>query len=336
MPIPDKAERSLSTSYDPPRTDLEKRLTQIWESVLDRERIGIHDNFFELGGHSIKAIRMVSKIQTELGIEIRLQDIFTAPSIAELAAKAEKSSAIKLSPIEPLPEQPYYDVSNAQKRLWLIDQMIENSVVNNMHAAYLLEGDLNIGAIQKAMKAIVNRHEAFRTVFISIEGEPKQKILDDVEFYLEYTDLTNEKDPKARAVACYREVADTPFNLEKGPLMRAILLKISESGYIMIFNIHHIIFDGWTHNIMMDELSRLYKAYCNGDDHNLPSLRIHYKDYSAWINNLLAGDAIKPHREYWLNKFSGDLPVLDFPLDYPRPSVQSLKGSTQNFRLTRN
>ncbi|MBF0450304.1 MAG: amino acid adenylation domain-containing protein [Candidatus Magnetomorum sp.] len=343
LPIPDKSERSLSSSYEPPRTNLEKDLAQIWEDVLDRKRIGIHDNFFELGGHSIKVIHMVSKIHTKLGISVKLQDIFRSPTIAELTDKIKLTSATFLQPIQPLAQQTYYELSSTQKGFWLIDQMDKDGIANNMHGAFLFEGEIDADAFEKAIKNVTVRHESFRTVFITVNGEPKQKILDESDFFLEKMDLSNEKNPEKKAYEYYMKEADSPFDLEKGPLFRMTLLKLNTikqsnnqvSKHVLFFNINHIIYDGWTEEIIFKEISNMYSAYQQGKNLELPPLRIHYKDYAAWINQLETSDAMKPHQEYWLSKLSDNLPVLDFPLDFPRPEVQRFKGKYAKFSVDR-
>jgi len=344
LPVPEISER-LSAEYTGPRNEMEKNFVRVWEDVLERSSVGIHDNFFELGGQSIKAIRLVSKLQTELGISVKLQDIFKTPTIAELADKNRLSADAVLPPIQPLAEQAYYELSSTQKGLWLIDQMDKDGVANNMHGVFLLEGDLDADAFEEAVKRVAARHESFRTVFVTVKGEPRQKILDESGFHLEKNDLSNEKYPEEQAYAYYMKEADTPFDLEKGPLLRMKLLKLNNpnpvssfpvSKYVLIFNIHHIIYDGWTDEIMFKEISEMYSAYRQGEDSELPLLRIHYKDYAAWMNHLETSDAMDQHREYWRNKLSGDLPAPRFPLDFPRPEIQRFKGRYAAFSIDRN
>jgi glutamate-1-semialdehyde-2,1-aminomutase len=336
LPDPDKTD--IKTVYEAPRNEMEKKVGKIWENVLSQEKIGIHDNFFDLGGHSIKAMHVISKIHTELKAELKLEDIFIAPTIAKLAVRLKTDATTPLTPIEVLPPQPYYEVSNAQKRLWLVEQMVDNPIVYNMHVAYLLSGEVNVVSLQKALETIVFRHESLRTIFTVVVGELKQKILQNIDFKLDIVDLTNVDDPEEQARQYYRQEAGTPFDLQTGPLFRAQLLKLSWSvdegkRYVLIINAHHIIFDGWSTDILFREISELYQSYCRNQTPALLPLRIQYKDYATWLNKLLASEAIKPHRDYWLGQFSGELPILNFPLDYPRPEVQRFHGKMLWFSI---
>ncbi|KPA18699.1 thioester reductase [Candidatus Magnetomorum sp. HK-1] len=336
LPVPEISER-LSSEYTAPRNEMEKDFVRIWEDVLKRTSVGIHDNFFELGGNSINAIRLISKLQTELGITVKIQDIFKTPTIAELTNKSRLISTLALPPIQSLPEQSYYDLSSTQKGFWLIDQMDKDGVANNMHVVFLFEGEINANAFEKAVKKLTERHESLRTVFITVKGEPKQIILNKSGFYLEKIDLSNEIDPDKQVYKYYMKDADTPFDLEKGPLFRMKLLKLNHNAkrYALIFNIHHIIYDGWTDEIMFKEISERYNAYQEEKTFNIQPLKIQYKDYAAWMNHLENSDTIKSHRKYWLNKLSSDLPVLNFPLDFPRPDIKRFKGKYITFSIDR-
>ncbi len=226
-----------------------------------------------------------------------------------------------------------YPLSHAQRRLWILDQIEERNIAYNMPGAFLLKGHINQEAFENAFSELILRHESLRTSFVTEDGEPRQKILDISAPVVCFTDLTSETRSEEKARELAREHAITPFDLEKAPLVRVSLLALSKTKHVMLFNMHHIISDGWSVGILVRELCFLYNALREGEKNPLSPLRIHYKDYAAWQNRLLESEAIEPHRNYWLEKLSGEMPVLNLPTDYPRPSVQTFNGKTLSFSL---
>jgi amino acid adenylation domain-containing protein/non-ribosomal peptide synthase protein (TIGR01720 family) len=333
LPEPERQWSDLRKEYKEPRSELETQLAMIWQDVLGMERIGIHDNFFESGGHSLKAIRLISKIHKELGIEVSLREVFSSPTVAELAAIAAQKESSAFMNITPAVEQGLYDLSHAQRRLWAIDHMEKDLIAYNIHGAYLLKGDVNGGALSLAFKRLIERHESLRTVFIMSDGQPKQRIHHDTDFVLEEIDISKETRREALAKKYSKEEATTPFDLERGPLLRVKLLKLERGRYLLLFTMHHIIGDGWSIGVLERELVGFYNAYALGEEKALPPLRIQYKDFAAWQNFLLESESAEKHRRYWHRKLSGELPVLSLPTDYSRPSVQTFNGRTMSFGL---
>ncbi len=330
--LPDPRQTGLKpdTEHISPRNELEQKLADIWQEILQVQHIGIDDNFFDLGGHSLKATRIVSKIHKEMGIEIRLRDMFTFPTIAGLSEIIRQKDSSTLIQIAPIPQAEYYALSHSQRRLWILDQMEGGFVAYNMPSAYRINGGLDISAFQKAVHALVVRHESLRTVFVVIDGEPKQHICDNIGNIFEIiTDPSND----------HKEVVDeavTPFDLSEGPLFRVKLLRITENEHILMLNMHHIIGDAWSSDVLSKDLLMLYQAYAAGHEPRLPNLKIQYKDYAAWQNALLASDQVKESVAYWKSKLSGELPVLQLPIDLPRPPVQTYNGKTFHFMLNEN
>ncbi len=225
-----------------------------------------------------------------------------------------------------------YPLSHAQRRLWILSQF-DGTVAYNLPGALLLEGILDQEAAERTFAELVRRHESLRTVFVADDEEPRQKIGDGKTFHLCFTDLTRESRPEDRAEELAHEDAITPFDLEKGPLIRGSVLKIAEDRNMMIFNMHHIISDGWSMGVLVREFCSLYRAFSRGEKSPLPRLRIQYKDYAAWQNQFLESEKIEPHRDYWLGKLSGKMPVLNLPGDFTRPSVQTFNGDRFSFIL---
>jgi amino acid adenylation domain-containing protein len=234
--------------------------------------------------------------------------------------------------IPTIPNQPYYEVSNAQRRLWILDQYEEKQSAYNIPCAFLLRGNLNVIALEKAFESLIKRHEILRTTFQLIGGELKQIIdfdglggfkwtyLDAVKSNLDIKDLIHEE-------------ASTSFDLIKGPLLRARLCKINVDEYVLLFTIHHIISDGWSMDVIVREFTSLYNCEVDNQPSQMPELTIQYKEYAAWHNKLLEEEDILKHRDYWLQQLAGDLTVLNLPTDFTRPPVKTFNGGTIGYTL---
>jgi len=326
--------KEVSTSYAPPENEYQEKLAAIWKEIMQRDSIGIDDNYFELGGHSLLAMQILSRIHKEFETEIMLQEFLNNPNIRALSDVISKKSITDYADIEALPEQPHYELSHSQKRLWILDKLEENFIAYNLSAGYIFEGEFDVPAFQRAVQKVSERHESLRTTFIEIDGEPRQKIHQEmVMMKTSEVSKTSEVCQKSgvgdqfydlsSVISYAKEESQRPFDLENGPLFRVNILKISENRHIVLLNIHHIIFDGWSFGILANEI---LEGMLN-PDLKIPGLNIQYKDYAAWHNRLLTDDSIKAHKEYWHSKLGGELPVLNLPLDYPRKPVQTYNGN---------
>ncbi len=320
LPEPD-ARMNTETLYEAPRNKLEEELAAIWKGVLKVDTIGIHDNFFELGGHSLKATTLAFKISKELNVELPLSEIFSSPTIKELAEYIKDAGESGYSSIAPVEEKEYYPVSSAQKRLYLINLMEGKNTSYNMPAAIEILGCLDKVRLEESFKKLIERHESLRTTFEFMDGQPVQKIHPQADFQMDYWELEAADIPQK-----IKEFV-TPFDFTKAPLIRAGLIKVSESRHILIYDMHHIISDGISMNIIIREFISLYTGK------QLPELRVQYKDFSAWQNRRLETDPLKKQEQYWLEVFTGEIPLLNMPTDYPRPSVQSFEGNSLDFEL---
>jgi amino acid adenylation domain-containing protein len=314
-----------------PETDGERTLAAIWSSILGVDRVGRHDNFFNLGGHSLKATQVVSRIQKELGLTISLREVFNNPTIAEFAPLLDNRSSTGSSSISRIPDAERYPVSHAQRRLWILHQMEPQSAAYNMPSAVVLEGKLDRVAFERALAFIVLRHESLRTVLLNDDGEPRQHIRPNVRPALVFVDLRPDPNPILRARHLAEKEALRPFDLAQGPLFRLSLLQVADERHIFLATLHHIISDDWSGVLLMRQLACSYSAYVQGSEPDLEPLRIHYRDYCSWQNTLLLGESAKPHREYWHRQLAGDLPILEMPLDRPRPAQKSFKGDRIRF-----
>jgi len=317
----------LSTSYVAPQNEIEQTLAYIWQGFLGFEQIGIHDDFFELGGDSLKAVALIAKIHKELNLSLTLSKFFNLPTIKELAEyEYEHRSGINESieengylSIEKTEEKEFYVLSPAQKRVYVLQQMEPQSIVYNMPEAVLIEGHFDKEKMASAFRGLIKRHESLRTAFEVIEENPAQKIYTDVEFEIEYDNgsLWSLEISPARIVQHFIR----PFHLSHPPLLRVGFIKMAEKEHVLIADMHHIISDGFSLRILINEFISLYRGK------TLPELKLQYKDFSQWLNKRLVSGEIKKQEDYWLREFKREIPVLKMPTDYKRPLIQNFEGN---------
>jgi amino acid adenylation domain-containing protein len=313
--------------YEAPRNNLEEKLLFLWNSVLGIKNIGINDNFFELGGHSLKATILSSRIHKEIQAEVPLSEIFKAPTIKGISEYIKEAKKSIYTSIDKVEEKEYYKASPAQKRMYMLQEFDLKSTKYNMPAILEVTGELNKEMLEEAFNKLIKRHGSLRTQFDLIHGEISQIIKNEIEFKVEYAKINDENDPKDT-----REVIEKfvrAFNLNAAPLLRVGLIEIHPKKHILMFDMHHIISDGVSMGILINEFSKLY----SGEE--LMPLRVQYKDYSTWQNKLLASEEMKKQEEYWTSKFKGEIPILNMPCDYARPTLQSFEGDRIGFSLDR-
>ncbi|MCP5051336.1 MAG: AMP-binding protein [bacterium] len=340
----------LQTHYTPPRNPIEKTLTAIWQEILQQEKISITDNFFDLGGYSLKATQVVSRVHKELSVEITLRDLFNSLTIADLAVLIKGKQTADYTGIPAVEKREYYDLSHTQTQLWLSNQFENAGTGYNMPSAFTFEGELDILALNEAFRALIHRHEILRTGFITIEGVPKQKVYDSVDFSIRESSPGSQNhaphaphdphDPRDPEILVTRH-ATMVFDLTRPPLMDVKLLEFpgegsAATGYILLLNMHHIISDAWSFQVFLGELTTLYHAFLKGESLLLPPLGVQYKDYTAWQNDLLESDKIKISKDYWHRKLSGKLPGTGLPTDFTRPAEKTFDGLYIDCSLNRD
>jgi len=321
LPFPDET-IVLKKEYTAASTITELKLIDLWKQVLNVKHLGVTDNFFDLGGHSLRTMTLVSLIHKHLRVEVSLDIIFACPTIRELAKYIDKHVDSKFESINVADKQDYYALSSAQKRIYILHQMNKLDISYNIPGAIEVKGNLDISRLENALRLLIQRHESLRTSFKVINGEPVQVINSDVEFELNYNPL-----PRKEYSSTMFEDFVKPFDLEKAPLIRANLLKIAEEHYMFFIDIHHIVSDGVSTDILFKELGLLYEGKALNDS------RLQYKDYAVWQNSLLSSHKMKEQERYWLENLNGELPVLNLPTDYPRPAIRSTVGEKYNFTL---
>ncbi|MBP7653109.1 amino acid adenylation domain-containing protein, partial [Candidatus Dependentiae bacterium] len=249
----------------------------------------------------------------------------------------KKSDEIEYESISLCENKEYYELSNAQRRFWILSQFEGQNIAYNIPALIEINGNFYADYMRNAVYELIDRHEILRTVFVTINGEPKQKIVDKeklkFENYFEYEDISKTDNSESLILNYQFSIINSQFNLETGPLMKIKILKTAADKYLLLFNMHHIISDGWSMNVMMKEIMELYESRIENREPILAAMKLQYKDYAAWQNELLRTEKIGKVREYWLNKFSGDIPSLQIPADYNRPEVKTYNGKTLSFSI---
>lgn len=322
--LPEPAADGPGNSYAAPRGALEKELIRLWSEVLNAEpgNIGIDDNFFEIGGHSLRATILISKIYKAFDIMISLQDMFKNPTIRGTAAYIKNNTKDSCSAIPQAAKKEYYPLSSAQKRLYAVHQLDPGAASYNLASPVILEGALSVDRLESVFQELINRHESLRTSFEVIEGEPRQRIPGNVPFAVKKYRMKEDE-----AVEFVREGFIRPFILSKAPLLRVGVINISENRNVMIIHLHHIIADGTSVGILQEEIMELYEGK------TLPPLRLQYKDYCLWQNSEEQKEIEKKQEQFWLKKFAGEIPKLNLPLDFSRPSLRSFEGSSKRFGM---
>ncbi|MFM8277521.1 MAG: condensation domain-containing protein, partial [Cyanobium sp.] len=331
LPAPE-ADAYATSDYAPPEGAVEETLAALWRELLGIERVGRHDDFFALGGHSLLAVQVISRLRSSLGVEVMLPELFARPVLAELAAGLAGASSAEAGLIEPAGRSQPLPLSFAQRRLWFLAQLEGPSATYNMPLAWRLAGELHPGALRAALDQLVARHEALRTTFIMIDGEPVQRIVPprEARFALIEQDMRERPSAEADLALWLEKEAAEPFDLEAGPLVRGRLLRLADREHALLLTLHHAIADGWSLGVMGRELSTLYAAYCYGEVDpvsSLPPLPIQYADYAVWERQWVTEERLQRQAAYWHSALAGAPVLLELPTDRPRPAEQDYAGA---------
>ncbi|MFB3092706.1 MAG: condensation domain-containing protein, partial [Dehalococcoidia bacterium] len=335
LPAPDWARPELEESFVAPRTPVEEVLAGIWADVLRLERVGIHDNFFELGGHSLLAMQVISRVRSAFQVESPLRSLFESPTVAGLAERIEMARGAdrvpQALPLLPASRDGDLPLSFAQQRLWFLEQWEPNSSIYNVPVALRLTGPLNVAALEQSLNEISRRHEALRTTFSVVDGQPAQVIAPKLNLTLPVLDLRElteiERDAEVQRLVV--EEAQAPFDLAQGPLLRASLLRLGQEEHVLMLTMHHVVSDGWSLNVLFRETTTLYQAFSTGEPSPLPEIPIQYADFALWQRQWLQGEELESQLAYWKEQLDGIPPVLELPTDRPRPAVETFRGAQQ-------
>ena len=319
LPQPDA---SLSQqAYRAPGSELEQRIAAIWSEILGVERVGLDDNFFELGGHSLLATRVISRVRQEQQLDASLKALFERPVLEAFAQGLERTTdAVSTIPLADR-QQPLA-LSFAQERQWFLWQLEPESAAYHIPSALRLRGRLDVDALQRSFDSLVARHETLRTRFRLEGGRSYQQVQPAVSVSIEREQFGEEG-----LIERIQAIVVQPFDLERGPLLRVNLLQLAEDDHVLVLVQHHIVSDGWSMQVMVEELVQLYAGYSQGLDVVLPALPIQYADYALWQRSWMEAGEKERQLAYWTGLLGGEQPVLELPFDRPRPVRQSHRGA---------
>jgi len=334
LPAPEADAYSIC-GYEAPQGEMETILAAVWAEVLKVERVGRQDNFFELGGHSLLAVRVISRVRQALEVKVLLGDLFAQPVLSDFARNLEEAVQAKLPPITVAERGERLPLSFAQQRLWFLAQIEGVSEAYHIPFGVRLKGRLDQSVLRQALNRIVARHEALRTTFVALEGQPVQRIasVEDSGFHLVEHDLRNESDMQGDLDQLTVGEARASFDLERGPLIRGRLIRLGEDEHALLITMHHIVSDGWSMGVMFNELSMLYGAFVRGEGDSLEELRVQYADYAVWQRKWMEGEILQEQAEYWKRTLAGAPGLLDIPTDYVRPAEKDYAGASIGLEL---
>nr|ALT22083.1 nonribosomal peptide synthetase [Anabaena sp. XPORK15F] len=335
---------SKNKEFVPPQTPTQEIIADVFMTVLHLKSVGIYDNFFDLGGHSLLATQVISRLRKAFSIEINLKELFTYATISELSELTSQrlryhiTSIQKLTTtdntikvISPTPRNGHLPLSFAQERLWFLDQLEGNNSTYNIPGILKISGNLQINILEKSLQEIVHRHEILRTNFQAINGQPIQVINSENTWQLTIEDWTNINQQEIKK-AIQKEI-ETPFNLAIDKLLRVNISQINKDEFLLIVTMHHIISDGWSLGIFIEELSTLYQNYLQGKSSPLPDLTIQYADFATWQKQWLTGETLEQQIKYWQENLKNAPSLLQLPTDKPRPSIMTFNGKSHNLKI---
>jgi len=302
----------------PPRDAVEEAVASIWCDVLHLDDVSVHEDFFAAGGHSLLAARLIVRVRETLGVDLPLQVIFTAPTIAGIAAECVR---VRMGGLKPAlhaivrREERTAPLSYAQERLWFLEQLVPGGALYNITRIYRLRGAVDVVTVQQALDTIVERHAILRTAFVTTPSGPMQfahdpmpapfRIVDDADF-----------------IRVADEERRQSFDLTRAPLLRAVFVRIAPDDQVLVVTVHHIVFDGWSADVLERELVAAYRGEL------LPELPVQYGDFAAAQREGLTGDALASLTAYWRERLAG-APPLELPTDRVRPAVQTYRGANE-------
>ncbi|HEY0101786.1 MAG TPA: condensation domain-containing protein, partial [Pyrinomonadaceae bacterium] len=342
LPDPEDQRGQSGDNYSAPRTPAEELLAHIFAEVLRLERVGTDESFFNLGGHSLLATQVVSRVREAFRVDVALRALFERPTVAELArhleAQLRAGKRVAAPSIKRVERNVVLPLSFAQQRLWFFEQFQPGSTTYNLLQSARLLGDLNVSALEQSLNEILRRHESLRTTFQNIKGEPAQEIAPPSTLTLPLVDLSGlpEAEREKEVERLTLEELNRPFELTRGPLVRARLLKLDEHTHVAVFMMHHIVTDAWSMGVLLRELTVLYDAFSQGQPSPLPELPIQYADFAHWQREWFSGEVLEEQFSYWKERLGGELPVLSLPTDRPRPDVWSYRGAKHPVQFSKS
>ena len=305
-----------------PRTPLETRVAEVWKEVLGIDRVGVRDSFWDLGGHSLLATRILARLRDAFEVDLPLQTLFASPTVEALAVALSQALPETRDAVTRAERGNEAPLSFAQERLWFLDRLEGGSVAYNIPLVFLLRGELSPAALEAALDEVIRRHEVLRTVFVEGDGGvPVQRIEPFSPLSLPLLEVTLEE-----ALRVESALARMPFDLARGPLLRAVLLRVSVSEHRLFLSVHHAVFDGWSADVLIRELAAAYRSFAEGRIPNLPALPVQYADYAIWQRRWLSGEVLERELGWWRERLAGAPMALELPTDRPRPAKRGFRG----------
>ena len=342
-------ERSVAGSLREPATATERAIAEIWREVLRIDRIGSDDHFFHLGGHSLLAAQVFARIRDRLGADLRLRQIYSHPTVAELAGLVDQQSERDAATDSGLaafvnrsaapasivgdPEE-NLTLSPAEGRLWFVDQLEPNHPFYNLPLAARIEGPLDLPRFWQSVDACVARHETLRSTYHIVDGTPVRRVSATMPIDRWSSDLSGHADAEAVLARELGEQSQVAFDLTTGPLLRVSHWRLGPDQHVILLVMHHIISDGWSMAVMLGELTRHYRAATTVDGESPRPLTATYRDYADWQAESLTPERIEPTIDYWRDALRDAPETIDLPTDHPRPVVQEFAGATLPVRLS--
>ncbi|GAA2709872.1 non-ribosomal peptide synthetase [Micromonospora olivasterospora] len=333
LPLNQPAPTGGSGAYVPARTTTEGLLVSIYEQVLSRSPIGIHDDFFELGGHSLLAVQLAARIRRVFSVDLPVRTFFDLPTIARIAPELQRlqqeAQPLQMPPLVPASRDTPVPASFDQQRLFFLDRLNPGSTFYTINWLIPLAASAPRGVIEAGLHEMIRRHESLRTTFHEENGQVWQVIADDWQVELPVLDLSTvpADQRETRAKEEIRELWGQPFDLAQGPLLRAMLINLSDTERLVVLGAHHIVFDGYSIGLFSQEFLQLCHALTTGAPDPLPEVAIQYGDYAVWQQNWLREEWIQFHLAYWKEQLAEAPDLLTLPTDFPRPEVQRYQGS---------
>ena len=323
------------SAADQPQNPTEQVLADLWAALLKRPVRGRHDTFFELGGNSLSAMLLLPRIMQRFEVGLTFGEFFRHPTVAGLAELLAAKQPRAYAAIPALVPQSRYAVSPAQQRMWILHHLEANSITYNLKRAFRLTGPLDADLLLSGLHELVTRHEVLRTTFENEGMELWQCIhpADRSGFAPLFIDLAAVPNPDAEAHAYANAEVETVFDLERGPLVRARLLRLEPDNYVFLLTLHHIVADGWTMELLLRELFADYDAARRGTPAHRSTPAVQYKEYAAWQNNLLHTGSLLADQRYWHAQLAGPIPVLELPADFPRAAMKTYRGAPVVYHL---
>lgn len=333
LPNPEGANLPMGMEYVAPKNHVENTLVDIWQETLNIERVGVTDNFFDLGGHSLIVGQIINKSYKQLNGKISYTDFFKEPTIQGIANIISEEHYFE---IPQLPKMDGYQLSRAQHRFWVLNQIEEGNPAYNITVVLTFKGDIITEKFNRALELMIEKHEILRTCFpVDDDNQVFQIVHTPENSNFKMSILDYQDKPESEVLSYIEKEQQNIFDFSNGPLIRASLIQVGPEEYVFSFVMHHIIGDGWSIRLMMSEIISLYQKLLKDENIQIETPKVQYKEYAHWSNDLISQPPYKKAEEYWMKQLSGYLPSIDLPSFKKRPSVQTYNGDHLKMRYSK-